>query len=63
MSQQVAELQNRMRPVLVALNPNAARKHDQAVTRLQRHIRQRIASVQQQLPHPPAEPVPSAHFP
>jgi len=63
MTRQVAELQSRIRPVLLALNPNAARKHDQAVARLQQRIHQRIASVQQQLTHPPTEAVPSSHFP
>jgi len=63
MTRQVAELQSRIRPVLAALNPNAARKHDQAVTRLQQLIHQRIASVRQQLTHPPTEPVRSSHFP
>lgn len=63
MEGQVSELRNRIRPVLLDLNPNAARKHDQAVARLQQQIRQRIASVQEQLKRPPSQPVPSTHFP
>ena len=63
MTRQTAELQSRIRPVLLELNPNAARKHDQAVARLEQQVHQRIASVQQQLTHPPANPVPSSHFP
>lgn len=63
MDRQVSELRRRIRPVLLDLNPNAARKHDQAVARLQTQIRQRIASVRQQLEQPPPKPVPSTHFP
>jgi hypothetical protein len=63
MSQQVQALRGRIRPVLLDLNPNAARRHDQAVARLEQHIQQRIASVQDQLARPPIEPVPSTHFP
>lgn len=63
MIRQVSALQSRIRPVLATLNPNAARRHDQAVARLQQHIRQRIASVQRQLTRPPGEPVRSSHFP
>jgi spore coat protein CotH len=63
MMRKVTELQNRIRPVLADLNPNAARRHDQAVGRLRQNIQQRIGSVQQQLTHLPTEPVPSSHFP
>jgi spore coat protein H len=63
MTRQMAELQRRIRPVLLELNPNAARKHDQAAARLQQRVHQRIESVQQQLTHPPASPVLSSHFP
>jgi spore coat protein H len=63
MTRLVAERQGRIRPVLLELNPNAARKHDLAVARLQDQIHERIASVRQQLIQPPAHPVPASHFP
>ena len=63
MTARVVELQNRIRPVLAEFNPNAVRKHDQAVIRLQEHIEQRILSVQKQVASPPEKPVRSSHFP
>ena len=63
MDQQVAELQERIGPVLTALNPNAASRHDRAVVRLQQRIHQRLESVRQQLGRPPLDPVTSSHFP
>jgi hypothetical protein len=63
MTQQLNALRSRIRPVLHDLNPSAARRHDQAVARLEQHIQQRIASVRRQLAQPPTEPVSSSHFP
>jgi spore coat protein H len=63
MTARVTGLRNRIRPVLLDLNPRAAKKHDQAVARLEERIQQRTASVQKQLTHPPTEPVASSHFP
>jgi hypothetical protein len=63
MTKKVTELRNRIRPVLLGLNPRAAKKHDVAVARLEQHIQQRIESVQKQLMDPPTEPVASTHFP
>jgi spore coat protein CotH len=63
MIRKVVALQERIRPVLAELNSNAAKKHDQAVIRLQQHIEQRISSVRKQLANPPQTAVPSSHFP
>jgi spore coat protein H len=63
LTRKVLELQHRIRPVLAELNPNAVRKHDQAVIRLRQHIEQRILSVQKQVARPPEKPVRSSHFP
>src|SRR4029079_17909389 len=63
MTARVVELQNRIRPGLAEFNPNAVRKHDQAVIRLQEHIEQRIVSVQKAVARPPERPGRSYDFP
>jgi spore coat protein H len=60
--QHAEEIHGRIRPVLLAMNPNLARQHDQQVARLCDAMAQRVSSLQQQIVNPPTAPIQAPRF-